>query len=205
VETHAVLAMFAFGDQLKAGIKSMVQRLKDIGIRPVMLSGDHQLVAELIANQVGITEVYAQVNPADKLRIIKELKQSSSNVYIGMVGDGINDAPALAAADIGIAMGTGTDVAMQASGITLMHGDPALIADAIEISSATWKKIKQNLFWAFFYNLIGIPLAAMGYLSPIIAGAAMAASSVSVMSNALLLRRWKSSMVPSSALIHKIQ
>jgi Cu+-exporting ATPase len=205
VETHAVLAMFAFGDQLKAGIKSMVQRLKDIGIRPVMLSGDHQLVAELIANQVGITEVYAQVNPADKLRIIKELKQSSSNVYIGMVGDGINDAPALAAADIGIAMGTGTDVAMQASGITLMHGDPALIADAIEISSATWKKIKQNLFWAFFYNLIGIPLAAMGYLSPIIAGAAMAASSVSVMSNALLLRRWKSSVVSSSALIHKIQ
>jgi Cu+-exporting ATPase len=170
-----------------------------------MLSGDHQLVAELIANQVGITEVYAQVTPADKLRIIKELKKSSSNVYIGMVGDGINDAPALAAADIGIAMGTGTDVAMQASGITLMHGDPALIADAIEISSATWKKIKQNLFWAFFYNLIGIPLAAMGYLSPIIAGAAMAASSVSVMSNALLLRRWKSSMVPSSALIHKIQ
>jgi P-type Cu+ transporter len=205
VETQTILAMFSFGDELKPGIRPMIQRLKSMGIRPVMLSGDHKIVAQLIARQVGIDEVYAQVQPADKLRIIKDLKQESPNVCIGMVGDGINDAPALAAADIGIAMGTGTDVAMQASGITLMRGDPALIADAIEISSATWKKIKQNLFWAFFYNLIGIPLAAMGYLSPVIAGAAMAASSVSVMSNALLLRRWKSSVASGSTFIHEIQ
>jgi Cu+-exporting ATPase len=201
VETQTVLAMFSFGDELKPGIKSMIARLKNMGIKPVMISGDHEMVAQLVANQIGIEEVYAQVQPIDKLHIIKDLKQASSNVCIGMVGDGINDAPALATADIGIAMGNGTDVAMQASGITLMRGDPALIADAIEISSATWRKIKQNLFWAFFYNLIGIPLAAIGYLSPVIAGAAMAASSVSVMGNALLLRRWKSSVTSRSALI----
>jgi len=127
--------------------------------------------------------------PQDKAIAVAALKRDGNTV--GMVGGGINDAPALAAADVGIAMSTGTDVAMHASGVTLMRGDPALIADAIDISRRTYSKIRQNLFWAFVYNLIGVPLAAFGLLNPIVAGAAMAFSSVSVVSNALLLRTWK--------------
>jgi Cu+-exporting ATPase len=188
--TQDVMGLFAFGDELKPGVADAIARLKKMGIKTVMISGDNQAVANLVAKKVGIEQVFAEVLPSDKASIIQSLKQANISNYVGMVGDGINDAPALAAADVGIAMATGTDVAMYAAGITLMRSDPRLVPDAIDISRATWRKIRQNLFWAFFYNLIGIPLAAIGYLSPVVAGLAMAASSVSVITNALLLKRW---------------
>ncbi len=186
----AVLAIFTFGDDLKPGVIQMMQRLKAMNIKTVMISGDHPVVADVIAKKIGIEEVYAQVLPAEKAQLIQQLKSKNANGCIAMVGDGVNDAPALAAADVGIAMSTGSDIAIHTAGITLMRGDPGLVPDAIEISKKTWQKIQQNLFWAFIYNLVGIPLAAMGYLSPMLAGAAMAASSVSVVGNALLLKKW---------------
>ena len=185
-----VLAMLTFGDDLKPGVIEVMQRLKAMKIKTVMISGDHQVVAHVIAQKIGIDEVYAEVLPAQKANLIQQLKSQNSRHCIAMVGDGINDAPALVAADVGIAMSTGSDIAMHTAGITLMRGDPGLVPDAIEISKKTWQKIQQNLFWAFIYNLVGIPLAAMGYLSPMLAGAAMAASSVSVVGNALLLKKW---------------
>ncbi len=187
---QSVLAVIAFGDELKPGVAEVMTRLRAMNIKTVMISGDNHLVADLIAKKIGIDHVYAQVMPGEKADLIKSLKLQTKNGLIAMVGDGVNDAPALAAADVGIAVSTGTDIAIHAAGITLMRGDPGLIPDAIEISKKTWQKIKQNLFWAFFYNLIGIPLAAMGYLTPMLAGAAMAASSVSVITNALLLKNW---------------
>jgi Cu+-exporting ATPase len=184
------LALIAFGDTVKPTARAAVERLAQMGIKSVLVTGDNHGSAASVAEALGIAEFHAEVLPDDKARVIRDLKIRSAGI-VAMVGDGINDAPALAAADIGIAMATGTDVAMQAAGITLMRGDPALVADAIDISRKTWRKIQQNLFWAFVYNLIGIPLAAFGLLNPMLAGAAMAFSSVSVVTNALLLRTWR--------------
>lgn len=184
-----VEGILAFGDTLKSTAKLAVARLADMGVTSVMLTGDNPGSAKAVAATVGIREFRAEVLPADKAHVIADLRKDGRQV--AMVGDGINDAPALAAADVGIAMSTGTDVAMHTAGITLMRGDPALVAAAIDVSKKTYRKIQQNLFWAFIYNLVGIPLAAFGVLNPVIAGAAMAFSSVSVVSNALLLRRWK--------------
>ena len=183
-----LLGLFAFSDRPKPGAGAAIAQLHALGIRTVMLTGDNQGSAESVGTLLGIDTVAANMLPGDKTARIVELKAAGATV--AMVGDGINDAPALAAADVGIAMSTGTDVAMHAAGITLMRGDPTLVADAIDISRRTYGKIRQNLFWAFVYNLIGIPLAAFGLLNPMVAGAAMALSSVSVISNALLLRRW---------------
>ncbi|TWI66306.1 Cu+-exporting ATPase [Pseudoduganella lurida] len=193
--TRTPLGLLAFADPPKATARAAVARLHDQGIRTAMLTGDNAGSAQIVAKATGIDTVAASLLPADKSAYIAQLK--SGGLRVAMVGDGINDAPALAAADVGIAMATGTDVAMQAAGITLMRGDPALVADAIDISRRTFAKIRQNLFWAFVYNLAGIPLAAMGLLSPVVAGGAMALSSVSVLANALLLRRWRPSVAPA--------
>jgi len=215
-----LLALMAFGDEAKPGAKQALAALRARGIRTVMLSGDNRGAAEAMGRQLGLRpefgEVIAEVLPADKVKKVNELKtgftqerrsQSSrgdeqrsthsdqhKGHIVAMVGDGVNDAPALAAADVGMAManpGGGTDVAMHSAGITLMRGDPMLVLAALDISARTVAKIRQNLFWAFAYNVAGIPLAALGYLNPVLAGAAMALSSVSVMANALLLKRWR--------------
>jgi Cu+-exporting ATPase len=187
------LALFAFGDAIKVQAKTAVEQLHAMGISTVMLSGDNRAAAEQVGQRIGIDTVYAQVIPAEKASWIERLKRNAEGErqWVAMVGDGINDAPALAMADVGMAMATGTDVAMQAAGITLMHGNPNLVAGAIDVSKRTWNKIRQNLFWAFAFNVIGIPLAALGYLTPAIAGSMMALSSLFVLSNALLLGLWK--------------
>jgi len=186
-------ALMAFGDEPKPGAKEALAALRARGIRTVMISGDNRGAAEAMARRLGLRpeagEVLAEVLPGDKAAKVAELKTGGHTV--AMVGDGVNDAPALAAADVGLAMGNGTDVAMHAAGITLMRGDPLLVAAALDVSDRTVAKIRQNLFWAFIYNVAGIPLAAFGFLNPVVAGAAMAMSSVSVMTNALLLRRWQ--------------
>jgi Cu+-exporting ATPase len=197
------LAVLAFGDEPKPGVQDALAKLRARGLRLVMISGDNVGAAQAMAARLGLRtdEVHAEVMPGDKAALVKSLQHNPSGAahVVAFVGDGINDAPALAAADVGLAMANlnadgqrgGTDVAMQAAGITLMRGDVALVAGALDISARTVAKIRQNLFWAFAYNAAGIPLAAMGYLSPVVAGAAMALSSVSVMTNALLLKRWK--------------
>jgi Cu+-exporting ATPase len=189
LDTAASLGLIAVADPLKATAAAAVRHLHAIGIETVLLTGDNERTAAAVANQLGIRRVLAGVLPAEKAAEVQRLQAEGR--HVGMVGDGVNDAPALAAADIGIAMGNGADVAMQTAGITLMRGDPLLIGDAIAVSRATYNKIRQGLFWAFIYNVIGMPAAALGLLSPVIAGAAMALSSVSVVTNALLLRRWR--------------
>jgi Cu+-exporting ATPase len=190
----ALHALFAFGDEPKPGAVQALAALRQRGLRLVMISGDNLAAANAMAQRLGLRpeagEVRAEVLPADKAALINQLKEGGH--IVAMVGDGVNDAPALAAAHVGMAMGTGTDVAMHAAGITLMRGDVALVADALDISARTVAKIRQNLFWAFAYNVAGIPLAALGFLNPVLAGGAMALSSVSVMANALLLKRWSS-------------
>jgi Cu+-exporting ATPase len=180
--------LIAFGDALKPGAKDAVAELRRRGVRTALVTGDNAGAARNVADALGIDEVAAQVLPQDKAARVTAWQQAGH--VVAMVGDGINDAPALAAADVGIAMATGTDVAMQAAGITLMRGEPRLVSDALDLSRRTVAKIRQNLFWAFVYNVVGIPLAAFGLLSPTFAGAAMAFSSVSVVTNALMLRRW---------------
>jgi len=192
--TSSPIAIIAFGDELKSNAKVAIASLHRLHIRTVMLSGDNTAAANQVGQIIGIDEVFAQIMPNNKADMIRKLQSSGRDgerQWVAMVGDGVNDAPALATADIGMAMSTGTDVAMQAAGITLMRGDPTLVADAIDISKRTWRKIQQNLFWAFIFNSTGIPLAALGYLSPMLAGSAMALSSFCVLSNALLLKRWR--------------
>ncbi|MDR5739045.1 MULTISPECIES: heavy metal translocating P-type ATPase [unclassified Caballeronia] len=186
------LALLAFGDTVKPTARAAIGRLAKMGVRSALVTGDNAGSARAVARALGIAPdaVHAETLPADKASVVAQLKAANSGV-VAMAGDGINDAPALAAADIGIAMAGGADVAIEAAGLTLMRGDPALVADAIDISRRTYRKIRQNLFWAFIYNLIGIPLAAFGMLDPMYAGAAMAFSSVSVVTNALLLRTWR--------------
>lgn len=184
-----VLGYLAIADQLRSSSAPAVERLQAMGIEVVMLTGDNSATAAAIARQAGITAYRADVLPKDKAAEV--VKTKASGKFTGMVGDGINDAPALAAADVSFAIGAGSDVAIEAADITLMRNDLMSVADAISLSRATLRKIRQNLFFAFIYNVLGIPLAAIGLLNPVIAGAAMAMSSVSVVSNSLLLKRWR--------------
>jgi Cu+-exporting ATPase len=190
-EGLALRAVMGFADEAKPGAAAALARLRQRGLRIVMISGDNRAAAHAMARRLGLQadEVMAEVLPGEKSERVAALRHGGD--VVAMVGDGVNDAPALAAADVGIAMGTGTDVAMHAAGVTLMRGDVGLVAGALDISHRTVMKIRQNLFWAFAYNVAGIPLAALGYLSPVVAGAAMALSSVSVLTNALLLKRWR--------------
>ena len=193
VQHGTIQALFAFGDALKPSTVDAVRALMAAGKRVVMLSGDNQAAANAVGARIGLppADVWGELLPGDKAEAIKTLQANGG--VVAFVGDGINDAPALSTAQVGVAMNNGQhgDVAMQAAGVTLMRADPALVQAALSISKHTVQKIRQNLFWAFAYNVAGIPLAAMGLLSPVVAGAAMALSSVSVMSNALLLNRWK--------------
>jgi Cu+-exporting ATPase len=190
---YTLLALVAFADEPKAEARAAIDALHRAGLATALVTGDNEGAAQRVARALGIDDVRAQVLPKDKALAVAAFKQGRDGraQRVAMVGDGINDAPALAAADLGIAMGSGTDVAMHAAGVTLMRGDPRVVAEAIAISRATVRKIRQNLFWAFIYNVVGIPLAAFGLLSPVVAGAAMAFSSVSVVTNSLLLKRYR--------------
>jgi Cu+-exporting ATPase len=188
-EAPVVLGGFSFADAARPTSKAAIAALAALGIDSVLVTGDHEASARAVAADVGIRRVYADALPEDKLQLLTELRAEFGPV--AMVGDGINDAPALAAADLGIAMGSGTDVAIAAAGISLVRADPRAVVDALDIARRTRRKIRENLFFALIYNLAGVPLAAFGFLSPVVAGAAMACSSVSVVTNALLLSRWR--------------
>ena len=187
-ENGALLALLAIADALRPTSRVAVERLRARGIRVIMLTGDNAATAAAIAHEAGIDEFRAGILPGDKAAVIAELKAGGG--LVAMVGDGINDAPALAAADVSFAIGAGSDAAVEAADLTLIRSDLCGVDDAIELSRATLGKIRQNLFFAFIYNVLGIPLAAFGMLNPVVAGAAMAMSSVSVVSNSLLLKRW---------------
>jgi len=189
VADNVLLGFIGIADPLRITSPSAVARLNRLGIEVVMLTGDNAGTAQAVAAAAGIVRFEAEVMPGDKAAAVRKLMRDG--VLVGMAGDGINDAPALAAADVSFAMAAGSDVAMQAADVTLMRNDLHGVADAISLSRATLAKIRQNLFFAFIYNVLGIPLAALGMLNPVIAGAAMAMSSVSVVSNSLLLRNWK--------------
>lgn len=184
-----LVGLFIIADTLRTESRAAVKLLQHGKITTTMLSGDNEIAVAAIATTLGIDQYYAHVKPEHKSNFIKDKQQLGK--VVAMVGDGINDAPALAQADISIAMGAGTDVAMETANITLLRNDPRLVSAAMDISKLTWRKIQQNLFWAFIFNLIGLPLAASGYLSPEFAGAAMAFSSIAVLSNSLLIKRWK--------------
>lgn len=188
-DSYKLVALFCFTDELKPDAVQAVNLLKQQAIAVAMLTGDSKQSAALIAQQLDLTDWKAEVLPADKAAAIQNWQQQGYRV--AMVGDGINDAPALAQADLGIAMASGTEVAVSASAMTLMRSKPSLVSAALQIARLSYRKIQQNLFWAFIFNVIGIPLAALGYLNPVIAGAAMACSSLFVISNALLLQRWR--------------
>ena len=185
----ALLGAAAVGDRIRPGARRAVERLHALGTQTLMLTGDNARTAAGVARELGVGRTLAELLPDDKAREVTGLR--GQGVGVAMVGDGVNDAPALASADVGFALSTGTDVAMHTAGVTLMRPDPGLVPDAMGISRATLRKIRQNLFWAFAYNAAGIPMAALGMLSPVVAGAAMAFSSVSVVSNSLWLRRWR--------------
>jgi Cu+-exporting ATPase len=185
----AVAGAVAFADAVRPESRDAVAALRRRGVGTLLLTGDNPHTARATAEATGVDEWQAQVSPEDKQARVSALRDAGHRV--AMVGDGVNDAPALAAADLGVAMGEGTDVAMEPAGVTLMRSDPRLVASSLEISGATLRTIRQNLFWAFVYNVIGIPVAAAGLLNPAVAGAAMAMSSVCVVSNSLRLRRWR--------------